>query len=60
MAFAKHFSVVHAFEPNERTFNLLKINSKLFEEINASSILDFPKIEDLNQIRDMNGPKNSI
>ena len=36
----------------EREVEKLKINSKLFEEINASSILDFPKIEDLNQIRD--------
>ena len=33
LAFAKHFSVVHAFEPNERTFNLLKINSKLVSNI---------------------------
>ena len=36
----------------ESEIEKLKINSKLFEEINASTISDLPKIEDLNQIRD--------
>ena len=36
----------------EREIKNLKINNKYFEQIDATSVSDFPKINDLNQIRE--------